>query len=108
MDQDLQKVSRRIQAIKTEWGNRLCILGHYYQTPAILAHVDVVGDSFKLSKEAAAREGCDAIVSAGSLYGRDGRYLGQRAEPACPPHKTGRSSSGERPPVVRWPIWQPF
>ncbi|MGI5831837.1 MAG: quinolinate synthase NadA [Thermoguttaceae bacterium] len=65
MDQDLQKVSRRIQAIKTEWGNRLCILGHYYQTPAILAHVDVVGDSFKLSKEAAAREGCDAIVFCG-------------------------------------------
>ena len=65
MESDFQELNRQIQAIKAKWGKRLCILGHYYQSSDILAHADVTGDSFLLSKEAAARDGCDAIVFCG-------------------------------------------
>ena len=65
MENDIQVLGEKIEAIRSKWGNRLCILGHFYQKPEILAHVDVVGDSFKLSKEAARRDGCDAIVFCG-------------------------------------------
>ncbi len=65
MENDFRKLAEQIQAIKAKWGERLCILGHYYQRPEILAHADVMGDSFKLSKEAAARGECDAIVFCG-------------------------------------------
>ena len=65
MENDIQVLGEKIEAIRSKWGNRLCILGHFYQKPEILAHADVVGDSFKLSKEAARRDGCDAIVFCG-------------------------------------------
>ena len=65
MENEFQILAEKIEAIRTKWGNRLCILGHFYQRPEILAHADVVGDSFKLSKEAAQRDGCDAIVFCG-------------------------------------------
>ena len=65
MESDFQELNRQIQAIKAKWGKRLCILGHYYQSSDILAHADVTGDSFLLSEEAAARDGCDAIVFCG-------------------------------------------
>lgn len=60
-----QAMARRIEEIKAKWGKRLCILGHYYQRPEVLAHADVLGDSFKLSKDAASRDGCDVIVFCG-------------------------------------------
>ena len=68
MENELQILAEKIEAIRTKWGNRLCILGHFYQRPEILAHADVIGDSFKLSKEAAQRDGCDAIVFCGVYF----------------------------------------
>ena len=30
-----------IESIRQEWGARLLILGHHYQSPAVLAHAEV-------------------------------------------------------------------
>ena len=52
MENEFQILAEKIEAIRTKWGNRLCILGHFYQRPEILAHAEVVGDSFKLHRRA--------------------------------------------------------
>jgi len=43
-----------IDVIRREWGARLMILGHHYQSPSVLAHADVTGDSLELARKAAA------------------------------------------------------
>ncbi len=64
-DRNVEGLKKRIREIKERWGKRLLLLGHYYQKPEILEFADFIGDSFQLSKEAAASEGCDAIVFCG-------------------------------------------
>ncbi|MBT3182458.1 MAG: quinolinate synthase NadA [Deltaproteobacteria bacterium] len=39
-----------IESKKSEFGSRLCILGHYYQQDAIIDFADHQGDSFQLAK----------------------------------------------------------
>jgi quinolinate synthase len=46
-------------------GPRLVILGHHYQQDGVIAHADLQGDSYQLSKSAAEREGCEAIAFCG-------------------------------------------
>jgi quinolinate synthase len=46
-------------------GPRLVILGHHYQQDGVIAHADLTGDSYQLSRSAAEREGCEAIVFCG-------------------------------------------
>lgn len=53
-----------IERIRTEWGTRLLILGHHYQSPAVLAHADVTGDSLELARKAAASQ-AERIVFCG-------------------------------------------
>ena len=43
-----------IEIIRKEWGGRLLILGHHYQSPDVLRHADVIGDSLELARKAAA------------------------------------------------------
>ncbi len=43
-----------IEAIRRQSGSQLLILGHQYQGPDVLAHVDVIGDSLELARKAAA------------------------------------------------------
>lgn len=47
-------IESEIEVIRREWGSRLMILGHHYQSPAVLAHADVIGDSLELARRAAA------------------------------------------------------
>ena len=47
---------QNIEAIRKEWGTRLLILGHHYQSPAVLRHADVTGDSLELARKAAASQ----------------------------------------------------
>ena len=63
--QTIKILTKEIIEIKEKWGSRLCILGHYYQRPEILAVSDELGDSFKLSRDAATRDDCDVIVFCG-------------------------------------------
>lgn len=40
-----------IKDIKSKYGNRLAILGHHYQSDAIIAHTDLKGDSLELARQ---------------------------------------------------------
>ena len=53
-----------IEGIRREWGQRLLILGHHYQSPAVLAQADVIGDSLELARKAAASK-AERIVFCG-------------------------------------------
>ena len=55
----------RIEAVRRRMGERLVILGHHYQQNGVIAHADFQGDSYQLSKSAAERAGCEAIVFCG-------------------------------------------
>ncbi len=55
----------RIDAIRSEWGDRLLILGHHYQRPSVLKHADRLGDSLELSRLAAEQKTAERIVFCG-------------------------------------------
>ena len=59
------QLSNRIEAVRRRMGERLVILGHHYQQDGVIAHADFQGDSYQLSKSAAERAGCEAIVFCG-------------------------------------------
>jgi quinolinate synthase len=61
-DPDL--VERALKA-KAALGERVFILGHHYQRDEVIAFADVTGDSFKLSRDAAARPEAEFIVFCG-------------------------------------------
>ncbi len=58
-------IASQIEAFRREWGARLIILGHHYQTSEVLAHADVIGDSLELSRKAAAAHAAERIVFCG-------------------------------------------
>jgi quinolinate synthase len=58
-------LQERIEAVRRRMGPRLVILGHHYQQDGVIAHADLKGDSYQLSRSAAEREACEAIVFCG-------------------------------------------
>src|SRR5690606_22402025 len=52
----------RIQRAKETLGSRLVILGHHYQQDPVIDFADFVGDSFELSRNAAAQKGIEYVV----------------------------------------------
>ena len=58
-------LSERIEAVRRRMGPRLVILGHHYQQDGVIAHADLQGDSYQLSKSAAERTACEAIAFCG-------------------------------------------
>lgn len=62
---EADELSRRIQAIKQQFGDSLMILGHHYQQDEVIAHSDIRGDSLQLSQMAADSETCQTIVFCG-------------------------------------------
>ena len=55
----------RIDEVRQRLGSRVLILGHHYQQDGVIAHADLRGDSYQLSKSAAERTDCEAIVFCG-------------------------------------------
>ncbi len=55
----------RIRAAKQVLGNRLVILGHFYQRDEVIRYADFVGDSFQLAQAARSRPQAEAIVFCG-------------------------------------------
>ncbi|HVL24031.1 MAG TPA: quinolinate synthase NadA [Thermomicrobiales bacterium] len=55
----------RIWALKRELGDRLTILGHHYQRDEVVQFADFQGDSYKLSKEAAAQSKAEFTLFCG-------------------------------------------
>ena len=58
-------LGERIEAVRRRMGPRLVILGHHYQQDGVIAHADLQGDSYQLSKSAAERDQCEAIAFCG-------------------------------------------
>ena len=55
----------RIDGVRRRMGSRLVILGHVYQQDGVIAHADIQGDSYQLSRSAAERADCEAIAFCG-------------------------------------------
>ena len=59
------ELDARIVAAKATLGDRVVVLGHFYQRDEVIAHADFVGDSFQLANAAQARAEASAIVFCG-------------------------------------------
>jgi quinolinate synthase len=55
----------RIRAAKHALGERVVVLGHFYQRDEVIQYADFVGDSFQLAQSARTREKAEAIVFCG-------------------------------------------
>lgn len=55
----------RIRAAKAALGDRVVVLGHFYQRDEVIQHADAVGDSFQLAGAARAHPRAEAIVFCG-------------------------------------------
>ncbi len=59
------ELDARIIAAKQTLGERVVVLGHFYQREEVVRHADYVGDSFQLANAAKARTDAEAIVFCG-------------------------------------------
>ena len=60
-----EELDLRIRAAKRGLGERLVILGHFYQRDEIVQYADFIGDSFQLAQAAKTRENAEYIVFCG-------------------------------------------
>ena len=60
-----QNLVERARAARKALGSRAFVLGHHYQRDEVIAFADVMGDSFKLAKDAAARPEAEFIIFCG-------------------------------------------
>ncbi len=60
-----EELHERIRVAKETLGEKLVILGHFYQRDEIVQHADYLGDSFQLARAAADRPEADYIVFCG-------------------------------------------
>ncbi|MGO2667620.1 MAG: quinolinate synthase NadA [Microbacterium gubbeenense] len=59
------ELDERIRAARATLGDRVVILGHFYQRDEIVAYADYVGDSFQLARAASEHPAAKAIVFCG-------------------------------------------
>ncbi len=59
------ELHERIRAAKQTLGEKLVILGHFYQRDEVIQHADFVGDSFQLANAALTRPEAETIVFCG-------------------------------------------
>ncbi|MBN9224709.1 MAG: quinolinate synthetase [Microbacterium sp. SCN 70-27] len=60
-----EELHARITAAKATLGERVVVLGHFYQREEVVAHADYVGDSFQLANAALGQPQAEAIVFCG-------------------------------------------
>ncbi|QPZ39616.1 quinolinate synthase NadA [Paramicrobacterium chengjingii] len=60
-----EELDHRIRAAKKTLGDRVVVLGHFYQRDEVVQYADYVGDSFQLANAAKARTDAEAIVFCG-------------------------------------------
>ncbi|WP_293784961.1 quinolinate synthase NadA [uncultured Aeromicrobium sp.] len=60
-----EELHARIRAAKQALGDKLVILGHFYQRDEVVQYADFVGDSFQLANAALTRPEAEAIVFCG-------------------------------------------
>ncbi len=59
------ELAARVRAAKAALGDRVVVLGHFYQREEVVVHADYVGDSFQLANAAKAHPDAEAIVFCG-------------------------------------------
>ncbi|WP_422933520.1 quinolinate synthase NadA [Sinomonas sp. P47F7] len=64
-DASEDELNARIRAAKEALGDRVVVLGHFYQRDEVVEHADFVGDSFQLANAALTRPDAEAIVFCG-------------------------------------------
>ncbi|MBZ2196654.1 quinolinate synthase NadA [Occultella gossypii] len=62
---DPADLDARVRAAKATLGDRVVILGHFYQREEVVTHADFVGDSFQLANASLTRPDAEAIVFCG-------------------------------------------
>lgn len=62
---DEAELHDRIRAAKAALGDRVVVLGHFYQREEVVRHADYVGDSFQLANAALEHPDAEAIVFCG-------------------------------------------
>ncbi len=72
----------RIRAAKETLGDRVVVLGHFYQREEVVRHADYVGDSFQLANAAKDRPEAEAIVFCGVHFMAETADLLSRPEQA--------------------------
>ena len=70
----------RIRAVKHGLGERLVILGHFYQRDEVVQYADFVGDSFQLAQAARTRPNAEAIVFCGVHFMAETAEMLSRSE----------------------------
>ena len=60
-----EELGDRIRAAKATLGDRVVILGHFYQREEVVQHADFVGDSFQLAQATKSRPDAAAIIFCG-------------------------------------------
>jgi quinolinate synthase len=76
-----EEMDRRITAARATLGSRLLILGHHYQRDEVIKFADLIGDSFRLSRQIASHGGADFIVFCGV------HFMAESADVLCAPHQ---------------------
>jgi len=84
---DEAELAELIARRKEQLGPALCILAHHYQSDAIVDLADVVGDSLKLSQQAAARRDTKFIVFCGVHFmAESAAVLAAKGQAVCLPN----------------------
>lgn len=65
LDASGEELAARIADARRRLGDRLLVLGHYYQRDDVITYADFVGDSLQLARNAAQRPDADYIVFCG-------------------------------------------
>jgi len=72
----------RVWEAKRSLGQRLTVLGHFYQRDEVVQFADFVGDSFQLAQQSRTRPGAEAIVFCGVHFMAETADLLSRADQA--------------------------
>lgn len=77
-----EELDARIRAAKKTLGERVVILGHFYQRDEVIQYADFVGDSFQLARAAKEKPEAEAIVFCGVHFMAETADLLSRPEQA--------------------------
>ncbi len=77
-----EELHERIRAAKDVLGERVVVLGHFYQREEVVTHADYVGDSFQLANAALEHPDAEAIVFCGVHFMAETADLLSRPEQA--------------------------
>ncbi|MFK4837108.1 quinolinate synthase NadA [Microbacterium sp. ZW T2_14] len=76
------ELAERVRAAKATLGDRVVVLGHFYQREEVVVHADYVGDSFQLANAALEHPDAEAIVFCGVHFMAETADLLSRPEQA--------------------------